>query len=77
VFAFAIESAEAAEKLARSPWFTQSLARVYARKLGEENAGRPWAVRVATSTEAALYRSQLAEFAEEVTQLLVVPVYVP
>jgi hypothetical protein len=74
VFVFATKSAEAAEKLARSLWFTQSLAHVYARKLGEGNDGRPWAVRVATSTAAALYRSQLAEFAEEVNQLLVVPV---
>ena len=39
--------------------------------------GLPWTVRPATDAEATVYRSRLAEFAEEADQLLVVPVNVP
>lgn len=76
VLAFAAESASAAEKLAEAPWFVQSLTLHYARTCSDGNDRLPWTVRAATDAEAKVYRSRLAEFAEEADQVLVVPVNV-
>jgi hypothetical protein len=75
--AFAAENAGAAEMLAEAQWFVRSLALHYARIHSDGNEGLPWTVRPATDAEATVYRSRLAEFAEEADQLLVVPVNVP
>jgi hypothetical protein len=76
VMAFEVENADAAKRLAQAPWFMQSLNRIYAKQRGDGKYGFPWIVRAATDVEATLYRSRLAEFAEEVNQLLVVNVSV-
>lgn len=77
VLAFEAENVDAADRLAKAPWFVQSLTLHYKGKLSEQNDDLSWNVRAATDSEAMVYRSRLSEFAEEANRLLVVPVNVP
>jgi hypothetical protein len=73
-FAFEAENAMAAEKLAQAPWFAQALTNFSGEGRKGWNDDRPLHVRAATGAEATLYRNRCAEFAEEASQLLVVPI---
>jgi hypothetical protein len=73
-FAFEAENAVAAEKLTQAPSFAQALTTSFAGGRKRWNDDRPWLVRAATGAEATLYRNRSAEFAEELSQLLVVPI---
>jgi hypothetical protein len=74
VFAFEAENAMVAEKLAQTPSFARALTGFCAGGHKGWNDDRPWHVRAATGAEATFYRNRSAEFAEELSQLLVVPV---
>lgn len=76
VYAFEAENVADAETIARAPCFMQSLTLFYGEH-DDRTDSLSRNVRAATNAETATYRSRLAEFAEEVKRLLVVPVNVP
>jgi hypothetical protein len=73
-FAFEAENAVAAEKLAQAPSFARALTSFCDLGRKRWNDDRPWLVRAETGAEATLYRNRSAEFAEELSLLLVVSI---
>ncbi|WP_146687357.1 hypothetical protein [Bradyrhizobium canariense] len=71
-FAFEAESCSQAAEVARSPWFTRALDKFYLRRRESWDWNRPpLRLRVATTTEATVYRDFACEFADALDCFLV------
>jgi hypothetical protein len=72
-FAFEAESGSQAAEVARSPYFTEALDKFYSRRRESCDRNGPLHIRVATKTEASVYRDFACEFADALGCLLVTP----
>jgi hypothetical protein len=71
MLAFEAESAIAADRLTREPWFTTALEEFRQSRLRTRTGLTPGRVRTATEAEAALYQERAAEFADASNHFLV------